>query len=103
MYRFNKRRDDDGWKFELNGINFLIDDFYLKGERHWIKNPKKAISFFSINGSLYGILNDIRTFDTLEDFYEAMCEQYTIFKSKAPQPIKQDHNNKKGDNLKHVA
>ena|SRR6185312_12235365 len=102
MYQFNKRRDDGGWKLELNGINFLVDDFYLQGEKHWIKNPKRAISFFSINGMLYGILNDIRTFRTLEDFYEAMSEQYTIFKSKTPH-IRQDHNNKRDDNLRHVA
>src|SRR5579883_242006 len=81
MYRFNKMKDErGGWRLELDGISILVDNFIMKDGKHWIKNPTNAIAFFQINESIYGVLNDIKTFLTVEDFYDCMLQQYLIFK-----------------------
>ncbi|OJW77780.1 MAG: hypothetical protein BGO69_02115 [Bacteroidetes bacterium 46-16] len=83
MYQFNIMQDDDGlWRFELDGINLLIDAYSEKDGKHWIKTPSKAIAFFNLSGNLYGVSNDMKTFRTVEDFFDSMHEQYSIFKSK---------------------
>jgi len=83
MYRFNIVQDEDGaWRFELNGINLLLDGFTLRDEKHWINNPAKAIAFFKVNGHLYGVSNDMKSYPTVEDFYDSMKQQYSIFKRK---------------------
>lgn len=80
MYEFNiVKNDDSSWRFELGGINLIIDDFSVKDQKHFIKNPKKAIAFFNINGNLYGLANQLNGFNTAEDFYEMMREQYSYF------------------------
>lgn len=80
MYPFNiVRNDDSSWRFELGGINLIIDDYQVKDEKHYIKNPDKAIAFFNINGNLYGIANQAHNCSTAEDFYEMMKEQYSYF------------------------
>lgn len=82
MYQFNKVQDGEGtWRFELDGINLLLDGFFIKDGKHWLKNPTKAIAFFSIGGHLYGVANQIITFPTAEDFYDTMLSQYHIFKN----------------------
>ena len=43
--------------------------------------PEKAIAYFSIDGHLYGLSNQVRTCKTAEEFYEVMRQQFTIFKS----------------------
>jgi len=83
MYRFNKVQDSDGiWRFELDGINLLIDGYVIKDEKHFIKNPQKAIAYFNLSGHLYGIANAIKTSTTVEDFYDILLQQYHIFKKK---------------------
>jgi hypothetical protein len=80
MYQFNIVKNDDcSWRFELGGINLIVEDFQVKDEKHYITNPEKAIAFFNINGNLYGIANQAQTCCTAEDFYEMMKEQYRYF------------------------
>lgn len=83
MYQFNVMQDDQGmWRFELDGINLLLDGFTEQDGKHWIKTPSKAIAFFNLSGNLYGVSNDMKTFRTVEDFFDSMREQYSILKSK---------------------
>ena len=90
MYHFNIMQDDEGlWRFEMDGINLLIDGFSEKDGKHWIKTPSKAIAFFNLSGNLYGVSNDMKTFRTVEDFFDSMHEQYSIFKSKQIRNISQ--------------
>ena len=81
MYQFTiVKYDDDLWRFELDGINLIIDDYQLKDEKHYIKNPQKTIAFFSINGNLYGLANQTQSWCTAEEFYEVMKRQYAFFR-----------------------
>jgi len=83
MYQFSKVKDSEGvWRFELDGINLLLDGFYIKEDKHWIENPQKAIAFFNIRGHMYGVSNELNTFSTAEDFYEKMKEQFAMIKKK---------------------
>jgi hypothetical protein len=80
MYPFNiVKNDDNSWRFELGGINLILDGFILRDQKHWITNPNKAIAFFNINGNLYGIANQSKSCCTAEEFYELMREQYSYF------------------------
>lgn len=81
MYQFNKVRSSNGsWRFELEGIQILLDGYVINNDKHQLINPGKAIAFFNINDNLYGVLNEIRTYNTAEEFYDSMYEQYMIFK-----------------------
>lgn len=81
MYQFNiVKNEDNSWRFELGGINLIVDDYFIKDEKHWITTPKKAIAFFNINGNLYGIANKTKSCSTAEEFYDLMQEQYSFFK-----------------------
>jgi hypothetical protein len=83
MYQFGILKDDDGvWRFELGDIILLIDGFTVKGEKHWIEHPEKAYAYFSVEGHVYGIANEIKTFSTVEDFYDNMLQQYRILKNR---------------------
>ncbi len=80
MYQFNiVRNDDSSWRFELDGINLIIDDYQLKDQKHYIATPDKAVAFFNINGNLYGLANHHASCCTAEDFYETMRGQYAFF------------------------
>lgn len=80
MYQFNiVKNDDNSWRFELEGIQLIIEDFQLKNEKHYMTNPNKAIAFFNINGNLYGIANQFDQVSTAEEFYDLMREQYSFF------------------------
>src|ERR1700744_3923122 len=81
MYQFSKAQDNEGvWRFELDGINLLLDGFFIKDDKHWIKNPEKAIAFFNIRGYMYGVSNELNIFPTAEDFFEKMKEQFVMIK-----------------------
>lgn len=82
MYQFKKVKSSDGiWRFELNGIKLLVNDFIIKDEKHWLKNPAKTIGFFNLNNSLYGVSNSKPVvYNTAEDFYDIMLQQYRILK-----------------------
>lgn len=80
MYPFNKVQQEDGsWIFELDGINIIMDGFFVKDSRHHLKNPKKAIAFFSNEGNLYGISNLSHTKQSAEELYDVMFQQYSYF------------------------
>lgn len=82
MYQFRKEKNKDGiWKFELNGIKLLVNDFVIKGEKHWLTNPIKTIGFFNIDNNMYGVSNTKEVvYNTAEDFYDSMVQQYYILK-----------------------
>lgn len=78
MYQFKIRKQDDGvFRFELGGIKLLVDNYQVKGDRHVIANPRKAIAYFNIDNNIYGISNE--NFETAEAFYDAISKQYHIF------------------------
>lgn len=80
MYPFNiVKHDDHSWRFELEGISLIVDDFEVKEERHWLKNPMKAIGFFNVKGNLYGLANQNKNCCTAEELYEMMRGQYNYF------------------------
>ncbi len=80
MYPFSKAQQDDRtWCFELNGINVVMDEFFIKDDKHWFKDPYKAIAYFSIEGNLYGLSNFTDTKPTAEDLYDVMLGQYAYF------------------------
>jgi hypothetical protein len=80
MYQFNiVQNDDSSVRMELDGINLIVDGFYIKDEKHWLRNPDKAIAFFNIDGHLYGISNGTGKCYTAEDFYDIMYMQYSFF------------------------
>jgi hypothetical protein len=82
MYRFDIEQQKDGtWKFELDGINLIVDGFAVDNNKHVINNPHKAIAYFNIEGHLYGLSNQVRTCGTAEEFYDIMRQQFAVFKS----------------------
>lgn len=82
MYRFDKVQQKDGtWKFELDGINMILEGYVVDKDRHVIQNPEKAIAYFNVAGHVYGVSNQFRTFYSAEDFYDVMMKQYSIFDS----------------------
>lgn len=82
MYRFHKVQLDNGsWRFDLNGISLILDGFEVKDERHWFKNAEKAIAYFNFKEEFYSVSNQFKSYRTVEDFYNAMVEQYAIFNS----------------------
>lgn len=84
MYPFNKRQNEDGsWCLELGGIKLVLEGYFVHNERHWLKNPQKAIAFFSINGNLYGISNQANTRNTAEDLYDNMHNQLLFFQQES--------------------
>jgi hypothetical protein len=82
MYQFKIKKQDDGvYRFELGGIKMLIDDYIIKGDKHLLANPRKAIAFFSYEDNIYGVSNEPGNFDSAEAFYDAMNKQYLIMNS----------------------
>jgi|GEM_PF-1040779 len=80
MYPFNKvQQEDRSWDFELDTIHMIMEGFFIRNEQHWIKNPKKAIAFFTVDGNLYGLSNLTNTQLTAEAFYDVMYQQYVYF------------------------
>lgn len=94
MYQFNKVKNDDGsWRFELDGINLVLDGFFLLQDKHYLKNPEKAIAFFNFKGILYGVSNQIQAYKTAEELYEQMSSQYSFFKPQNANITIQDSSN----------
>ena len=80
MYKFKiKEQEDGGYKFELDNIKMIVDDFSISNDKHMLTHPDKAIAYFIINDNIYGISNDPMNFDTAEAFYDAILKQYQIF------------------------
>jgi hypothetical protein len=80
MYQFTIIREKDGvYRFELDGINLLLDSYTLKEGKHFINNPSKAIAFFNLNGHVYSVSNNIHNLTTAEDLFDSIRSQYAIF------------------------
>jgi len=80
MDQFRKEKLDTGaWKFELNGISLIVEGFKEKNGKHWMDNAANAIGIFNFKDELYSIANRTETYKTVEDFYQAMREQYAFF------------------------
>jgi hypothetical protein len=81
MYEFHiVKNDEHSWRLEKDGINLIVDDYFIKNEKHYLKNPSKAIAFFNVSGLLYGISNGTGRYYTAEDFFDVMSRQYSFFR-----------------------
>ncbi len=80
MYPFNKvQQEDQSWRLELDGICIVAEGFFINEDQHWLRNPKKAIAFFNIDGNFYGLSNVVNSSPTAENFYDVMYRQYVYF------------------------
>lgn len=81
MYHFNIVEEKEGGvRFELDGINLILDGYSIKDGKHYIMNPERAIAFFNLNGSMYSVSNNIGQHTTAEDLYDSLRKQYAMFK-----------------------
>ena len=88
MYQFKiVKVQEGGYKFELEGIKLLVDDYSIINDRHQLKNPNRAIAFFNIGDDMYGISNEPLNLDTAEALYDVMNKQYNIFNTTSSQSI----------------
>lgn len=80
MYEFHiEKKGDETWKFELEGVNMLIDSYAVKNNKHLIMNPAKTIAYFYLDGNIYSIRN--RAFcRTAEDFFDLIQKQLVFLK-----------------------
>lgn len=84
MYQFRKVKLDSGaWKFELDGISLIVDGYQEENGKHQMLNEESAIGIFSHNDELYSIANRNKAYKCVEDFYNAMKEQYAFFIAKS--------------------
>ena len=80
MYQFKIIKvQEGGFKFELEGIKLLVDDYNIINGKYHLKTPSKAIAFFNIGNDVYSISNEPRTYDTAEALYDAIVNQYNLF------------------------
>lgn len=80
MYQFSiKKQENGGYRFELDGINIITEEYTLQDGRHKLLNPAKTIAYFNINDNIYGISNDSLKLSTVEDLYDSINKQYLIF------------------------
>ncbi len=80
MYQFKiVKVQEGGYKFELEGIKLLVDDYSIINDKHQLKNPNRAIAFFNIGDDMYGISNEPLNLDTAEALYDIMNQQYSMF------------------------
>ena len=85
MYQFKIRKQEDGgYKFELDGIRIIVEDYSIKEGKHILLAPQKAIAYFLIHENIYGISNDPMNYDTAEAFFDAINKQYRIFTGNTP-------------------
>ena len=80
MYHFKiVKVQEGGYKFELEGIKLLVDDYSVINDQHILKTPNKAIAFFNIGEDIYGISNESLNLNTAEALYDTMTRQYSVF------------------------
>ncbi len=88
MYHFKiVKVQEGGYKFELEGIKLLVDDYRVINDKHILKTPTKAIAFFNIGEDIYGVSNESLNLDTAEALYDTMTRQYSVFISPGANPI----------------
>lgn len=82
MYQFSiKKQESGGYRFELDGINIITEEYVMQDGMHKLANPSKTIAYFNIDDNIYGISNDSLKLGTVEDLYESINKQYRIFKT----------------------
>lgn len=80
MYHFKIKKEEGGeFRFELGGINMLVDNYLIKENQHFLSNPGKVIAYFNVDDNLFSVSNDPLNFETAEAFYDEICKQYKIF------------------------
>jgi hypothetical protein len=80
MYEFKiKKQEEGGYRFELEGIRLIVDEYTIQEGKHLLTHPDKAIAYFMIDDNIYGISNDPQHYGTAEAFYDAIIKQYEIF------------------------
>jgi hypothetical protein len=80
MYQFKiKKQEEGGYRFELDNIKMLVDDYSIRDGKHLLSHPNKAIGYFNFGGNVNGIGNIPEDFDTAEAFYDVIKKQYRIF------------------------
>lgn len=80
MYHFRITKEEKGgFRFELDGIKILVDDYKVINDEHIFTNPAKAVAFFDVENNLYGISNEPSYYRTAEEFYDAMSSQFYVF------------------------
>ena len=80
MYQFKITQEEQGgYRFELDGIKMLVDEFQLINNLHRFVHPEKAVAFFDVERNLYGISNTSTKYETAEEFHDAMVTQFRVF------------------------
>jgi len=83
MYQFKiKKREDGGYRFDLDGIKMLIDGYTIKEGKHMLVNPGKAIAYFNNDDNIYGVSNEPQHLNTAEAFFDSINKQYRLFQEK---------------------
>lgn len=92
MYQFKiSKVQEGGYKFELDGIKLLIDDYSIMNDMHLLKTPNKAIAFFNMGDDVYGISNEPLNFSSAEELYDAIISQYSMFNASHRPNLGQQH------------
>ena len=87
MYQFKIiKAQEGGYKFELDGIKLIVDDYNIIRGKHILKTPGKAIAFFNIGDDVYGISNEPHNLKSAEELFDAIKLQYKIFTSSETHP-----------------
>jgi hypothetical protein len=80
MYHFSiKEQETGGYKFELDGIKIITQEYTIQDGKHKFINPSSSIAYFNIGDNIYGVSNDPLNFSTAEDFYDSVNKQYSLF------------------------
>ena len=79
MYQFRiKQQESGGYRFELDDIKMLVDEYSIQQDKHVFTHPEKIIAYFNIGDSIYGVSNELWNYATAEDFYESIRQQYLM-------------------------
>ena len=96
MYHFRIIKQlDGGYRFELGDIKMFIDNYNVVNDKHRLTNPGKAIAYFNMEDSIYGISNEPYRYSTAEEFFDVISQQYKMFSLGSTQ-------NKKNDNQQYA-
>ena len=84
MYQFKIVKEyKGGYKFELAGIKLLVDGYSIRNGQHLLETPAKAIAYFNIDDTIYGVSNEQENLESAEAFFDAIKKQYLLFTNQA--------------------
>ena len=79
MYHFNiKEQESGGYKFELDGIKIIAQQFTIEDGKHKFLNPSSAIAYFNIGNNVFGVSNNLLKIGTAEDLFDSISKQYAM-------------------------